>query len=130
MARLVADRRLAARAARLGARICAPISPILAQTNWGGWRMKTLSALSVRKKFGSVLDDVVRTREPVVIARANKPLVVMLPAEDFPGDGQAPAREARLRLAAARLAEWRRRHGPRLKELDPVAALRRDRDRK
>jgi prevent-host-death family protein len=91
--------------------------------------VRTLSALAFRRKFGSVLDEVVRKRQPITVTRANRPLVVLVPADEYArGAGPGAARESRLRLAADRLAEWRRRHATRLLDLDPVALVRRDRD--
>ena len=92
--------------------------------------MRTLSALMFRRKFGSVLDEVAGKSQPITITRANRALVVLVPADLYvEGTGaEAPAREHRLRLAAERLAEWRRRHATRLLDLDPAALVRRDRD--
>ena len=88
--------------------------------------MKTLNALTVRKRFGSVLDEVVRTREPITITRGNRPLVVLVPAEDYRA-GLDGGREIRLRRAAERVAVWRRRHAAHLAKLDPVDLVRRSR---
>jgi len=88
--------------------------------------VRTLSALMFRRKFGSVLDEVVGKRRPITITRANRALVVLVPAdayEEGAGAG-APARERRLRLSAERLAEWRRRFATPLGRLDPVALVR------
>ena len=88
--------------------------------------MRTLSALMFRRKFGSVLDEVAGKRQPITITRANRALVVLVPAnvyEEGVGAG-APARERRLRLAAERLTEWRSRHAAQLGRLDPVALVR------
>lgn len=91
--------------------------------------MRTLSALAFRRKFGSVLDEVAGKRQPITITRANRALVVLVPADEYQS-GAAPgaARESRLRLAADRLTEWRTLHAARLGHLDPVALIRRDRD--
>lgn len=88
--------------------------------------MRTLSALMFRRKFGSVLDEVAAKRQPITITRANRALVVLVPADVYEeGTGaKAPAREHRLRLAAERLAEWRRRYTSRLGRLEPVALVR------
>ena len=88
--------------------------------------MRTLSALMFRRKFGSVLDEVAAKRQPLTITRANRALVVLVPAavsEEGTAEG-SPARERRLRLTAERLTEWRRRHAARLGRLDPVALVR------
>jgi len=91
--------------------------------------MRTISALAFRRKFGGVLDEVVRKRQPVTITRANRALVVLVPADDYArGGGPAAARESRLRLAAERLAAWREANAERLGRLDTVGLVRRDRN--
>jgi prevent-host-death family protein len=88
--------------------------------------MRTLSALMFRRKFGSVLDEVAGKRQPITITRANRALVVLVPAAVYEEGTAAgsPERERRLRLTADRLTEWRRRHAARLGRLDPVALVR------
>ena len=69
-----------------------------------------------------------RTRRPVTVTRANRPVVVLVPAGDYLPTAPARAvRENRLRLAAQRVAEWKAGHAARLGALDPVALVRRDR---
>jgi len=92
--------------------------------------MNEIPALQLRRRLGEVLDEVVRTRLPVTVTRANKPLVVLVPAEGYAGAASArAAREGRLRLATERVAEWRARNASRVRALDPVALLRKDRSR-
>ena len=72
------------------------------------------------------IDEVVGKRQPITITRANRALVVLVPAdayEEGAGAGAA-ARERRLRLSAERLAEWRRRYVAPLGRLDTVALVR------
>lgn len=88
--------------------------------------MKIINALSFRQKFGSVLDEVVRDREPITITRAGKPLVVLVPAEGY--DQRGAARRHRLGRAVERLEAWRAAHPGGLGDADPVELLRRDRD--
>ncbi len=90
--------------------------------------MKSINALTLRKKLGSVLDDVVRSRAPVTISRGNKPLVVIVPHEEYEHSTMSLEREKRLRLVAQRLAEWKKKHTDKLKDMDPVRALREIRD--
>lgn len=90
--------------------------------------MKTVNALTLRKKLGSVLDNVVRTRTPVTISRGNKPLVVIVPHEEYEHSTMSRQREKRLRLVAQRLTEWKRKHADKLKDIDPVQALRESRE--
>ena len=88
--------------------------------------MKTMSALEVRKQFGSVLDLVSKKRVAVTISRANKPLAVLVPAQDY--QAQISGRETRLRLAVEKIAEWKKRHAQKLKGVDVVKLLRESRE--
>ncbi len=45
--------------------------------------MKTINALTFRKKFGSTLDDVHDKKTHIIISRANRPLAVIIPLEDY-----------------------------------------------
>ena len=88
-------------------------------------RLRTLSALTFRKKFGSVLDEVAGKGHPITITRANRELVVLIPAADYAAHvAGSPVRERRLRLAAERLTAWRQHHTAQLGRLDPVALVR------
>jgi PHD/YefM family antitoxin component YafN of YafNO toxin-antitoxin module len=44
--------------------------------------MKTIGALTVRRKFGSIIDEVANKKVRIATSRANRPMVVMLPFED------------------------------------------------
>jgi prevent-host-death family protein len=88
--------------------------------------MKTMSALEVRKKFGSVLDLVSKKRIPVTICRANKPLAVLVPAQDY--KARNSGRETHLRLAADKIVEWKRLHAQKLKGVDAIKLLRESRE--
>jgi prevent-host-death family protein len=92
--------------------------------------MKSIPALAFRRKFGKVIDDVVRSGQPVTVTRANQPLVVIVPAGHYAPAAGLVVREHRLRRAVERLAEWRSKHADRLKSLDPVALIREGRDRR
>ena len=88
--------------------------------------MKTMSALEVRKQFGSVLDLVSKKRVPVAISRANKPLAILVPAQDY--QAITLGRETRLRLAVEKIAECKKRHAQKLKGVDVVKLLRENRE--
>jgi prevent-host-death family protein len=88
--------------------------------------MKTLSAMEVRRKFGKVLDLVAKDREVITICRANKPLAVLVPADEFTGNKSV--RAARLQRTVERIADWRRVHRQELAGLDPVRMLRESRE--
>ena len=88
--------------------------------------MITMSALEVRKKFGSVLDMVSKKGIPVTISRANKPLVVLVPAQDY--KARNAGRETRLRLASEKILEWKKAHAHKLEGVNAAKLLRESRD--
>ncbi|MBI4009556.1 type II toxin-antitoxin system Phd/YefM family antitoxin [Candidatus Roizmanbacteria bacterium] len=45
--------------------------------------MKTISALNVRSKLGTVLDEVSQEGEHYIIERLSRPLAVLLPIEEY-----------------------------------------------
>ena len=84
--------------------------------------MKTMTALEVRKSFGRVLDIVAKEHTSVVISRANKPLAVMIPIDEY--QARNSSRENRIRLTIEKIGEWKKRRQHALKKVDPVKALR------
>ena len=72
--------------------------------------MKTLTALDLRKTLGSVLDDVSKKGEQVIISRANKPLAVMISVEEYEEKVLKKNRERRLREVSAEMDKWKKRH--------------------
>lgn len=72
--------------------------------------MKTLTALDLRKKLGSVLNDVSKKGEQVIISRANKPLAVMISIEEYEEKVLKKNRERRLREVSAEMDKWKKRH--------------------
>lgn len=87
--------------------------------------MRTLSALEVRKRFGSVLDLVAEKRIPVTIVRGGKRLVVMMPADEY--EARTAGRTARLRLVVEKLDAWKKRQARSLRGLDTVRLVRESR---
>lgn len=88
--------------------------------------MKTLTALEVRKKFGSVLDMVAKKHIHVAISRANQTLAVMIPADEY--KMRNIGREKRLRLAAGKIDEWKKLNEAKLKGINAVKLLRESRE--
>jgi prevent-host-death family protein len=86
--------------------------------------MKTINALTFRKQFGRTLDEVSKKKTPIAISRANKPLAVLVPFEDYESGVEQADRHNRLHEAASRIDEWRQKHGRRLKGLSSVEAIR------
>ena len=90
--------------------------------------VKTINALTLRKKLGSTLDEVHNKKTPIVISRANKPLVVMIPFEDYKEIKEEKERERRLRLAASKIDQWREKNMNQLKGLNSVEIIRQMRE--
>ena len=78
--------------------------------------MKTISALTVRKKFGAILDDVAKGKEPVLITRANRPLVVMEPYTAYEARTNQETRRKRLMEVSRRMDEWAKRNAKYMKK--------------
>ena len=91
--------------------------------------MKTVSALVFRKKFGAILDEVAKGKEPIAITRANRPLVVMEPHAIYQMREDQEARRKRLTEAARRMDDWVKRNAKHLKKgPDAVTLIRNLRD--
>lgn len=88
--------------------------------------MKRVPALMVRKKFGAILDEVVKGKEPIAITRANEPLVVMEPYAQYQVRTDQETRRKRLLEVARKMDEWAKRNAKRLKKgPDAVTLIRR-----
>ena len=90
--------------------------------------MKMISALTVRKKFGAILDEVSKGKEPIAITRANQPLVVMEPYAVYQVREDREARRRRLQEVARKMDEWAKRNAKYLKGFDAVKTIRQMRD--
>jgi prevent-host-death family protein len=83
-----------------------------------------MTALDLRKKLGSVLNDVSLRKEQVIISRANKPLVVMISVEEYEEKVLKKNREQKLRDISARMEQWREKHKKKTAHIDVVKAIR------
>ncbi len=90
--------------------------------------MKIINALTVRKKFGSVLDEVHDKKVHIVISRANEPLVVMIPFEEYYEKILKVDKIAKRKGAAEAIFEWRAKYGQKLRGMDVVAEIRKIRE--
>ena len=45
--------------------------------------MRTINALSLRNQLGAVLDELERTKEPVIVSKGRTPRAVLITVEDF-----------------------------------------------
>lgn len=86
--------------------------------------MKHVQALQVRKRFGSILDDVVKQQKPVVVERAGRPLVVLVPFDQYQAEHDFAARRERLQRVADEMDRWATRNAKTLAGFDPVKAVR------
>jgi len=85
--------------------------------------MKKVPALTVRRKFGSILDEVARGKKPIAITRANEPLVVMEPYASYRAREDREARRKRLAEVARRMDESVKRDAKYLKKGPDVVTL-------
>lgn len=91
--------------------------------------MKTVTALDLRKKLGSVLNSVAEKHEPVTITRANKPLAVIMSAEEYQDKVVKSDRGRKLKELSLRMDTWQTEHRKKTAHIDVVKALRETRDR-
>ena len=92
--------------------------------------MKTVTALDLRKKLGSVLNSVAEKHEPVTITRANKPLAVIMSADDYQDKVVKGDRGRKLKELSARMETWKTEHRKETAHLDVVKAVREARERR
>ena len=90
--------------------------------------MIQISALVFRRKFGKILDRVVKKHEDIIISRGNKPLVVITPYDHYAPLQEQEERRKRLAKVKEDFDQWRKRNAEALKGFDPVAAIRELRD--
>lgn len=90
-------------------------------------RMKTISALEVRARFGQVLDEAA-AGERFIVERAGAPVAAIVPLRDLELNDPEAVRARRLD-AVAQLRRIGERHRRRLGPVDAAALVRDDRDR-
>ena len=92
--------------------------------------MKTVTALDLRKKLGSILNDVSRKKEQVVISRANKPLAVMISIDEYEEKILKKNREQKLKEISFKMDEWKKSHQKETAHIDVVKAFREMREKR
>jgi prevent-host-death family protein len=90
--------------------------------------MKTITAIDLRKKLGSLLDEVSQKGEQIIISRANKPLAVMISVEEYQEKVLKKNREKRLKKLSSEMDRWKRSHVNETGNIDIVRAIREIRD--
>jgi prevent-host-death family protein len=92
--------------------------------------MKTVTALDLRKKLGSVLNSVADKHEAVTITRANKPLAVIISADEYEEKVLKSVRGQKLKELSSRMDAWKREHRKETARIDVVKAIREARERR
>jgi len=90
--------------------------------------MQKISALTMRKQFGKYLDLVADGKDPVLISRGERPMAVLIPAEEYAEYERAVGGLDVRRRAAERMDRLRERLAGRVKNVDVVSLVRRTRD--
>lgn len=90
--------------------------------------MKRISALTMRKQFGKYLDLVAKKREPVLISRANEPMVVMIPADAYDEYRRIVEERAELEEVGREMDALRERIRARIGHVDVEGLVRTIRD--
>jgi prevent-host-death family protein len=92
--------------------------------------MKSITALDLRKKLGSVLDSVAVKHEPVTITRANKPLAVIISADKYQEKILKGDRGRKLKELSAKMDAWKKEHRKETAGINVVKAVREARERR
>ncbi len=86
--------------------------------------MKTVSALDLRKKLGSVLNNVSERKEAVTITRSNRVLAVIISPEEYEDKVQKSDRGRKLKELSSRMDSWKRAHRKEAGGFDAAKAIR------
>jgi len=92
--------------------------------------MKTVTALDLRRRLGSVLNAVAEKHEPVTITRANKPLAVIISADEYQDKVLKGDRGRKLKELSAKMDAWKKEHRKETAQIDVVKAIRESRERR
>lgn len=89
---------------------------------------KTVTALEMRKKLGSILDQVAHEGEHITIMRGNRPLATLIPAKEHEEQCGSRNRVRTLEVALQRLEDWKKKNPDTVRELSKkdAASLVRD----
>lgn len=79
--------------------------------------LSVVAALTMRKKFGSLLDRVAKNGEHITISRGGKVMATLIPASDYERLCQPGQRLERVQAALSRLEAWQRQNEDVLKKI-------------
>ncbi len=85
---------------------------------------QTVSALEMRKKFGSLLDRVAQKGSHITILRGDKPLAVLIPAKEYKEKFQKADRLKKIEEFFSEIEEWQKKNKIRVSQKDAVDAIR------
>lgn len=91
--------------------------------------MKTLTAMDLRKKLGTILTEVQDRKTQFLVSRGNKPLAVILSVSDYEEKVLKKERGRKLQAVCARMEKWKEEHRRDTARVDVTQAIRRMRDR-
>jgi len=83
-----------------------------------------VTALDLRKKLGSFLNDVSKKGEQVMISRANKPLAVLISLAEYEEKVLNKNRERKLEEISTGMDRWKKRHQKATANIDIVKVIR------
>lgn len=76
----------------------------------------TVTAIQMRRKFGSIIDRVLKG-EHITVTRGHQALVTLIPAQEHEAQCKATSRVQKLEEALESLEEWRKKNPQRAKKL-------------
>lgn len=84
----------------------------------------TVSALEMRKKFGSLLDRVALKGKHITILRGDKPLAVLIPAQEYEEKFQKSDRLKRVEDVIFEIEAWQKKHHIKTSKKDAADVVR------
>lgn len=89
----------------------------------------TVTALEMRRKFGGILDRVVKKGDHITIMRGNVPLATLIPADEHQRRCHSKDRLRTVQEVLADLETWQKRHPEKFRSQEKAAdVVRRMRD--
>ncbi len=92
--------------------------------------MKTLTAMDLRRKLGTILNEVQDRKTRFIVSRGNKPLAVLISVSDYEEKVLKKERGRKLQVLCARMEKWKQEHGKETARVDATEAVRKARDRR
>lgn len=87
----------------------------------------TITAIEMRRKFGSILDQVVQEGAHITIMRGSKALATLIPAEEHERQCSREGRARTLEEVLGDLEAWKKKHNTQIRkmsQMDTTALIR------